>query len=62
MNQPHDPQVAQAAQQALDEIARSHEHAVTAVWQQYPAPLPRFRTDATAVGAHHTGHHRASLQ
>ena len=41
MSEQEDSQVQQAAQQALDEIARLHQHAVTAVWEQYPAPVPK---------------------
>jgi len=41
MSEQQDSQVQQAAQQALDEIARLHQHAVTAVWEQYPAPVPK---------------------
>lgn len=41
MSEQQDNQVQQAAQQALDEIARLHEHAITAVWEQYPAPVPK---------------------
>jgi|GEM_PF-3212836 len=35
-----DQQVRQAAQQAWRDIARMHEHALHAVWNQYPAPQP----------------------
>lgn len=41
MSEQQDNQVQQAAQQALEEIARLHEYAVTAVWEQYPAPVPK---------------------
>src|SRR5699024_3910713 len=53
LTEQQDRQVEQAAQHALDEIARIHERAVNAVWKQYPAPTRQPRrpmTDPSKLG------------